>query len=163
MKSVDFHGYTIYEDGTVIGLYGKEIKQHINGGRYQIRLNIEGKRRSFITSRLIYYVFNPFDIDDVNLCVTYKDDNPLNHHLDNLELIHRKDLIQGDGHRSRTVITEEQAEEIRSLYQGKTGSNQHDKEGYSLNDLAKKYNTSKSNIAAIVKGRSRNEDGYILK
>lgn len=163
MDSVSFHGYTIYKDGTVVGLYGKEIKQRIRDGRCEVAIRIEGKRKNFTTSRLVYHAFHPFDITDKNLCVSYKDENNENIHLDNLYLIHRKDLIQGDKHIGRALITNEQAEEIRRLWNGQVGSNQHDKTGYSLNDIAKIYSVSKSNIAMIIKGRSRNEDDYKLK
>ena len=111
----------------------------------------------------MYHAFHPFDIDDKNLCVSYKDDNSLNIHLDNLYLTHRKDLIQGDKHVTRAKITDEQAEEIRTLYKGKTGNNQFDKTGQSLQDLANMYGVSRSNIAMIIKKRSRNEDSYKLK
>lgn len=163
MKSVKFQGYTIYEDGTIIGLYGKEIKQRLRDGRYEVAISIEGKRKNFTTSRLVYYAFHPFDITDKNLCVSYKDENTENIHLDNLYLSHRKDLIQGDKHVKKSLITDEQAEEIRSLWSGKVGSNQHDKVGHSLNDLAKMYGVSKGNISMIIKGRSRNEEDYKLK
>jgi hypothetical protein len=163
MKSVDFHGYTIYENGKIIGLYGKEVKKRINNGRYEIRLNIEGKRKNYMVSRLVYYVFNPFDIEDKNICVSYKDNDKLNIDLSNLYLTHRKELIQGDKHQQRAKLTNEQAEEIRQLYKGKTGSNQHDKEGYSLSDLAAAYGVSKANIKMIIKGGSRNEKEYKLK
>lgn len=163
MRKADFHGYTIYEDGTIIGLYGKEVKKRLNNGRYEVRLNIEGKRKNYIVSRLLYYVFNEFNIEDQNLCVSYKDGNKENIHLDNLFLTHRKDLIQGDKHKARAKITDEQANEIRSLWKGKTGNNQHDKEGYSLKDIADKYGISKGNVMQIIKGMSRNEDEYKLK
>lgn len=166
MKRKEFHGFSIYEDGTIISPYGKHIKPRLHNGRYEVRLsNIDGKRKNFVLSRLIYFVFNPFDIDDKNLCVTYKDGNKLNIHLDNLELVHRKDLIQGENHKSISYLTDEQITEIRNSYKGdmKPGANQHNKTSPSLNDLAKKYNTTKANIKMIVSGNSRNEDKYKLK
>lgn len=163
MKSVDFHGYTIYEDGTVIGLHGKKIKINLNAGRYEVGLRIENKRVTYMLSRLVYYVFCPFDINDKDLCVSFKDNDKLNVHLDNLFLIQRKDLIQGDKHIARAKLSDEQVEEIRNLYKGKSGGNQFDKVGYSLKDLADKYGVTKSNIMWIVRGMSRNEDDYKLK
>lgn len=163
MEYVDYHGYKVYKDGTVIGLYGKEVKKRINKGRYEIRLNIDGKRKNFVLSRLIYHVFNPFDIDDKNLCVSYKDNDKLNVHLDNLYLTHRKNLIQGEKHKARAKLTDQQIKEIRELYKGKAGTSQHDKTSLSLNDLAKMYGVTKANIAHVVKGWSRNEKDYKLK
>lgn len=163
MRKIDFHGYTIYENGTIIGIYGKEVKKRLNNDRYEVRLNIEGKRKNFVASRLIYYAFNPFDIENKDLCVSFKDENKQNIHLDNLYLTERKNLIQGDKHTARSKLTNEQVEEIKQLYKGKSGSNQYNKEGYSLQDLADMYGVTKSNIMHIVKGLSRNEDDYILK
>lgn len=170
MRSRDFHGYTIYEDGTIIGLYGKEVQKRINTGRYEVRLNIEQTRRNFIVARLVYHIFHtaadegePFDIKDQNQCVTHVDGDKLNIHLSNLAMHQRKDLIQGESHTAIAKLTDEQVDEIRSLYKGKAGSNQLDKESPSLKDLADAYGVSKSNIAVIVKGRSRKSEEYKLK
>lgn len=163
MKSVDFHGYTIYENGKIIGLYGKEVKKRLNNGRYEIRLNIEGKRKNYIVSRLVYHAFNPFDIDNKDLCISYKDNDKLNIDLSNLYLTHRKELIQGDKHQNRAKLTDDQVKEIRQIYKGKTGSNQYDKQGFSLADLAARYGVTKANVKMIVNGESRNEKEYKLK
>lgn len=163
MRSVNYHGYTIYEDGTIIGLYGKEVKKSNNKGRYEVRLNIEGKRRNFVVARLIYHAFYPFDISDKNICISYKDNDKMHIHLNNLYQTERKNLIQGEKHINRSKLSNEQVEEIKTLYNGKTGSNQYDKVGFSLQDLANKYGVSKSNIMWIVKGMSREKDDYKLK
>lgn len=163
MKSVNYHGYTIYEDGTIIGLYGKEVKKRLNKGRYAIRLNIEGERKNFTVSRLIYHAFHPFDIANRDICISYKDGDKENIHLDNLYMEDRKNLIQGEKHISRAKLTDQQVDEIRSLYKGKSGVNQLDKISPSLQDLADKYGVTKSNIMWVVKKMSRNEDDYKLK
>lgn len=163
MDSRNFHGYTIYEDGTIIGLYGRPIKPSLHNNRYEIKLKVDGKRKNYVLSRLIYYVFKPFDIEDKNLCVTYKDGDSKNIHIDNLQLAHRKDLIQGSKHKAISKLTDEQVEEIKQAYKGKSGANQHNKTSPSLYDLAKKYGVTKGNIMQIVKGISRNEEEYKLK
>lgn len=163
MESVNYHGYTIYEDGTIIGLYGKEVKKRLNKGRYEIRLNIEGERKNFIVSRLIYHAFHPFDISNKDICVSYKDGNKEHIHLDNLYTEDRKNLIQGEKHTSVAKLTDLQVKEIRSLYKGKSGANQLDKTSPSLQDLADKYGVTKSNIMWVVKKMSRNDDEYKLK
>lgn len=163
MRKVNFHGYTIYEDGTIISLYGREMKKSLNNGRYEIRLNIEGKRKNYIVSRLVFYVFNPFDIDDKNICISYKDGNKESIHLDNLYLTHRKDLIQGEKHKARSKLTDTQIKEIKALYKGKAGTSQHNKTSLSLQDIANMYGVSKGNIALIIRGESRNEKDYKLK
>lgn len=163
MKKVDYHGYTIYENGKVIGLYGKEIKTRERDGRYEIRLNIGGMRKSFILSRLVYHAFQDFDINNKNLCVTHKDGDNLNVEFSNLELVKRQVLIQGEGHKSRISLSDAEVAEIRSLYKGKAGINQYDRKGFSLQQLADKFGVSKGNVMQIVKGMSRNAKNYKLK
>lgn len=163
MRQVDYHGYTIYENGKVIGLYGKEIKKRERNGRYEIRLNIEGLRKDFTVSRLVYHAFENFDIADTNLCVTHKDGDKLNVDFKNLKLVKRKELIQGEGHKTRISLSNAEVDEIRSLYKGKAGVNQYDRKGFSLQQLADKFGVTKGNIMQIVKGVSRNEENYKLK
>ena len=165
MNYKEFHGYLIYENGTVIGLQGRPIKVRNHEGRLEVKLHIDNKRKIYILPRLMYYLFHGFDIDDKNLCVIHKDDNKLNTHIQNLELVERKEIIQGEGHRKRAKLTDEQIQEIKEQYvRSSPGANQYNgKAGMSLNDLALKYGVSKSNIYHIIKGLSRNEDDYKLK
>lgn len=161
-KSVNFHGYEIYENGVIIGLQGREIKKRINNGRYEIQLTAGDKRKSFLVSRLMYRLFFPFDASDKDLCVSHKDGDKLNIDLSNLFLIHRRDLIQGDKHTNRAKLSNKQVKEIRELYTGQSGTSQHDKVGYSLQDLADEYGVTKGNIAMIIRGETRNKKEYIL-
>lgn len=163
MKYKEYHGYKIHEDGTITGLNGRPVKQRIRNNRREIKLNVDGKRKNFIVSRLVYCVFYPFDWNDKNLCVSFKDGNSLNVHLSNLYLTNRKDLIQGSKHRNRAKLTDKQVKQIRQLYKGKAGNSQYDKEGYSLQDIANMYGVTKSNIYMILKGKSRNQKKYKLK
>jgi hypothetical protein len=163
LRKANFYTYTIYEDGTIINQHGREIKKRLHNGRYEVKLKVGDKRKNYVVPRLIYYVFNPFDITDKNLCISFKDNNKQNIHLDNLYLTHRKNLIQGEKHKSIATLTNEQAEQIRKEYKGKAGNNQYNKNSLSLNDLAKKYNTTKANIKMIIHGSSRNEKDYKLK
>jgi len=162
MLSKEFYDYTIFENGEIYK-GEKRVSIRINDGRYETRLTIEGKRKNFILARLMFLVFKEFNIDDKNLCICNKDGDKLNINLDNLYLEDRKNLIQGDKHKNQAKISDLEAEEIRKEYNGKVGSNQHDKIGLSLNDLAKKYNVTKGLIAQIVSGRCRNKSKYILK
>lgn len=162
MKAVNFHGYSFYKDGTIISLQGRKMKQTNNNGRYEIKLKIEDKRKTFLVARLMYKLFIGFDIDNKNLCIVHKDGNRLNNHIDNLQLKHRKDIIQGSKHKSISKLTYEQVEEIKKMYTGNAGVNQYNKKSWSMNDLAKKFNVSKGNIQMIFKGWSRNKDDYKL-
>lgn len=157
-----FHGYKIYENGMIIGLYNKPIKANLNNGRYEIRLRVDGVRKNYILSRLLAHLFLDLDIENKNKCVVHTDGNTLNIDLSNLEIKDRKDIIQGSKHVQRSKLSESDVKEIMLLYKGKVGSNQYDKNGLSLNDIAKKYNVSKSTVHSIIKKRHRNKDQYLL-
>ena len=171
MKCKEFFGYKICENGSIYNKYNRKLKpikkKDGRSYRYEIRLHTDKGRQSFILTRLLYYVFNPeFNISNKDLCVVFKDREETDDskiHINNLEVQHRKDLIQGDKHYNRIVITSEIAQEIRKEYKGKPGNNQYKKTSVSYSDLAKKYNTTKDNIAKIVKGESRNKENYKLK
>jgi hypothetical protein len=125
---------------------------------------VNNTKRYFVYARLYYYLFiEPFDIENKDLCVSPKDGSHLNVSKDNLILVHRKDLIQGDKHKAVAKLTDEQIEEIKLLYTGWVGSNQHNKQGFSYNDLAKMYAVTKGEIAQIIQGKTRNQDKYKLK
>lgn len=161
----EFHQYNIYKDGTFenskTGLCFSGLHHK---GRIETRLTIEGKRKSYIVSRLLYWLFiEQFDYNNKNLCVSYKDGNSLNISIDNLYLTERKNLIQGSGHRNRIKLSDEQVKEIKESYKGKSGNNQHDRISPSLNQLADKYKVTKSEIHQIIKGRTRNPDKYKFK
>lgn len=160
-----FSDYKIYEDGTIINRYGKELSKRAREGRYEVRLVVDGQRKNFILSRLMYWLFvEQFDINDINLCVVARDDNFLNVSPNNLYLADRKDLIQGEGHRNRIKITDEQITEIKEAYKGnKMYSNQYTKTGISLKELANKYGVTKKEIHHIIIGTARNPENYKLK
>lgn len=160
-----YHDYKIYEDGTIVGKYDKTIYKRNHHGRYEVRLNVEGKRKNFILSRLMYWLFvENFDMDNKNLCVCAKDDNLLNVHPSNLYLEERKNLIQGEKHKRRSKLTDEQIEEILEIYKpNQPGANQYSGIEISYAKLAEKYGVSKGNIAMVIKKRSRNPEDYKLK
>ena len=160
MKIGTFEGYTITEDGTIYGKHNKILTLRWHKDRYEVRLN--GK--IYILARIIYKAFNPdFAITDRDLCITFKDGNKKNIHIDNLECKHRKDIIQGENHKIRAKLTNEQAEEIRQLWEGKAGNNQFDKKTFSLQEIADAYGITKGNVQMIINGKSRNVNNYKLK
>lgn len=170
MRHQTFYDYTVFEDGTIISKTGREVKKRIHNGRYEVRLTINDERKYYILARLVFHVFyakpgndSPFDINDKNQCITHKDGDKLNVHRLNLKVVPRKDLIQGEGHKARTILSDEQVAEIRAAYSGAAGANQYDKTTPSLKDLADQYGVSKANISAIIKGRSRKPADYKLK
>jgi hypothetical protein len=160
-----FSDYKIFEDGTIINRYGKAITKRARAGRYEVRLIVDGKRKNFIVSRLMYWLFvEKFDISNQNLCVAAKDNNYLNVDPSNLYLTERKNLIQGEGHKNRIKLTDEQIIEIKTAYKGnKSGANQYSNNSTSYRDLANKYGVTKGEIAAIIRGETRNPDNYKFK
>lgn len=164
MREKTFYDYTVYEDGTVLSKRGKPIYQRERDGRIEMQLTTNEGRKTFILSRFLYWLFiEQFDYNDKNLCVSFKDGNKSNIKLNNLYLTHRKNLIQGDGNRNRTKITEQQANAVRELYVGKVGANQHDKNGLSYKDIADILGVTKAEVAQIIKGRTRNKENYKFK
>lgn len=170
MRFKDFYGYTIYENGDIVNKYNKLMTPRDNKGRLEINLTLNGVRKSFSVSRLVYCVFNNIDplTFDKDQCVTFKDGNKLNVHLNNLECKYRGDLIQGEKHKSIAKLTDEQIEEIRRKYFSTRDSrpvNQFDKKGvyHSYRSLAKEYGVTYPTIKHIIEGNTRNPKKYKLK
>ena len=84
---VEFHGYQIYRDGTVLGKRGKPLrteKRARRGGGYDLRIKlcICGDQKKFTLHRLVAQCFlGPVYGYQIN----HKDRNPTNNHVDNLE------------------------------------------------------------------------------
>ena len=171
MNFTYFHDYCIFENGDIYNSRGKKLTHTIKKGRKEITLTVGiKKRRTFVSARLIYCVFNQIDIDtfDKNQCVTFKNGNKLDISLDNLYCVFRGDLIQGQKHKRVSKLTDEQVEEIRRKYEETRNNkphNQYDKKApyNSYRSLAKEYNVEFSQIRHIVKGYIRNEELYKLK
>lgn len=82
----EFPGYRIKNDGTIVGLYNKNLKHSGAKGDYQtVVLYKEGKSKKFRVHRLIAEVFipNPQGLPEVN----HKDGVKDNNHVDNLEWV----------------------------------------------------------------------------
>ena len=169
MEYRNFYGYQIYTDGTIISQNNRILKHTIKNGRKEIRLTVNGVRKSFISARLIYCVFNDIDIFtlDKNECISFKDNNKLNISLDNLVRVFRGDLIQGVKHKNISKLTQEQIEEIKEKYENTIKNrpiNQHDRnEIYnSYRTLATEYGVTFSLIKQIIEGKIHNEKNYKL-
>ena len=69
---VDFHGYTICYDGTILSKKGKPLKSHKNfrrGGNFDMKvvLYIRGKRVNYVVQRLVGMAFfGPIDFYEMN-------------------------------------------------------------------------------------------------
>lgn len=171
MKFKDFYGYEIHENGDMFNRFGRKLKQRVrNCGRREIKLSINKKRVNFTVTRLVYCAFNDLDIFDLdrNMCVTFLDDNKSNIHIDNLELVHRSSLIQGENHIAISKLSDKQVKEIIVKYNSTINNrpvNQYDndKPYLSYRSLAKEYGVTHAMIRHIIVGSSRNKDNYVLK
>lgn len=147
LEARHFHGYTFYEDGTVIGLLGRKLKlkndsQIVNRSsrRVNVKLCINGEERVFTMARLMYCLFNGLDIDslDKSLWVTFKDGDKLNLHIDNLELVHCSE-INGE------KLSQKEKFKMFDMRQ----------EGVSVKELASMFGVSESFVQADWKGMLR--------
>ena len=171
MKEKDFHGYTIYSNGDIKGLYGRMLKQRVRpSGRKEIKLTINGKKVNFIISRLVYCVFNDINIFelDKDQCVVSIDGNKSNVDISNLELVYRGNLIQGEKHSAISKLSDDDIEAIKTKYEATKGNrpvNQYDnsKPYNSYRSLAEEYGVTHPMIKQIVEGNTRNDKTYILK
>lgn len=168
MIGKDFYGYTVYEDGTIENAKGNTMYSRLKGDKYYtVTLRINGKPKYFALHRIVYYLFvEHFNLDNPDLCITAKDGNLKNVNPNNLMLLERKKLLQGDGNKKVAKVDKKTAEKIKNEYSGKPCVNQYDKTlqtSVSYRDLAKKYGLTKGAIAQIVKGKSWNEENYKLK
>ena len=170
MGRVSLWGYTIFENGKVVGLQGKEIKQ---GKQIKVKWGNTGKSKMVSYARFVYYAFNykNFNFNDKTVVIKHKNGNEEDCSIDNLTTINRKYVNQGENNVS-SKLTDEQVREIKELYSKKKnvemGTNKKSKKNnpmtnVSYRKLAELYGVSHSMIAGIVKGRFRNKENYILK
>lgn len=163
MRSVELWGYTIFEDGRICGLQGKELKYN---KEICVSWGINGKKRFVSYARFVYYAFNfrNFNFNDMKMVVRHKNGNDKDCSIDNLIVVNRKTYSQGENNAS-SKLTNEQVEEIKRLYTNtkdtdEEKNNPHTKISY--RKLAEKYGVSHSMIAGIVKGQFRNQENYKL-
>lgn len=82
MKQINFNGYTIKEDGTVLNKDGSvKLPYKAAKAYYCVSLYYNGKYTKHYVHRLIAETF----IDGTNETVNHKDGNKLNNHVANLE------------------------------------------------------------------------------
>lgn len=157
MQEVDFLGYKILEDGTIIGLNGKPMAYNKT-----IQLTTDkNKTQSFSYARLVYWAFHQdFDFNNHKFCVRHKDSDETNNNINNLYISDKKDYLWGENHK-KSKLTEEEVEEIRKLYfigeeDNKGNGLNNPKRKYSYRKLAEKFGVSHNLIKQIVKGECRN-------
>ena len=103
MKSTKYLGYTVYENGTVIGFNGNELTKSLQkSGTRTYSVIIDEKNTQIPVRRFVYQAFNPH-IDLKGEIVYSKDDS---YNLDSLYLLNRnkKKVYQYNNMRKKQEI-----------------------------------------------------------
>lgn len=155
---VNYLGYRIDRHGIVTDLdTGKIIEiAYINGTNY-VSLHYKSSDGETIhirpvITRLMYSLFYDVKLKRTEFVVC-ADKNRRNIDLDNLVVMTRTEYYDFIGKRNsiKKMFTPEIVNEICSSYNpDKHYKNQYDKDGYSIRDLAKKYNCSQGLIQRIL-------------
>lgn len=163
MKSVNLWGYTIYEDGTILGVFGKKLSY---SRQIKVKWGNKGSKRMVFYARFVYYAFHyrNFNFNDQTIVIKHINGDERDCSIANLIAIKRKDLIQGEKHTS-AKLTNEEVEEIKKEYTRKeiNENKNNPTTRVSYRKLARKYNVSHTMIKGIVDGHFRNKNNYIIK
>lgn len=151
-----YHGYTIFSDGTVVGVYGKKLKPQKRKMLYVTHVDEDGTKvkRGVSVSRILYELYHNVKLSS-SQTVGFKDGDTANPHIDNLYVYKKNSEDEKDlARRKARSLTETQCNEIRTLYSNADGhcNSQWNKspEDYSLRDLAKLYNVSVHTIQMVL-------------
>ena len=89
MRKVSLWGYTIFENGKIVGLQGKEIKQ---GKQIKVKWGNTGKSKMVSYARFVYYAFNykNFNFNDKTIVIKHKNGDEKDCSINNLATINRK-------------------------------------------------------------------------
>ena len=84
MNSKEYHGYTVFEDGTVIGKYGKIRKPDLlKSGYLRLTLRVDEKKVRVLLHRLVAELF--LDSREGKSVINHLDGDKLNNNATNLE------------------------------------------------------------------------------
>lgn len=149
---IEFNGYKIYSNGTFISPKGRTIKKiTINYPDSHVILIISGKKIKYNTARLMYSLFkkNGEKVDNSELIV-FKDNDSKNVAISNLKLVKKKNYFK----KYKTKkYTNDFVMEIKKAYKKNTKntSNQYNRSGPSVRELARIYGCSLSTVCKIIK------------
>lgn len=143
-------GLVVNDDGTIIGVSGKQVTPRASGVGYQCLALKKIGEIGYINvywHRIVYYYFSmDTRTFEANWNVHHKDGNRQNNALYNLEL--KEAYVHYSGHHrlntNNARMTYDTAEEIRSLYR---------KGGISQTAIAKMYGVVQQHISDILSGK----------
>jgi len=149
--------YTITDEGKVYSDNTGIMKtRNRAGSEYQIInfMTIDGKKKCFRLHRLVMMAFRPIEHPE-EWEVNHIDGNKKNNNLSNLEWctshdnqVHAYKMGLQKSQKGKTKkMRRLNEEEVKKIIQLRA-------EGYSYNRIARKVNTSPSNVAKIVKGKT---------
>ena len=114
MRKVELWGYTIYEDGRIIGLHGKEINYN-----KQIKVQWGNKKKAKMVyyARFVYYAFNykNFNFNDKTIVIQHINGDNKDCHINNLVAVKRKFISQGQNN-GLAKLTDAEVQLIRKAY-----------------------------------------------
>lgn len=152
MDYVDFHGYKVYKDGTIIGKTGKPLKMQIKRGYLVFHDSTRKNRKYYSAHRIVAQCFipNPDNKPQVNHINGIKTDN----RVENLEWVtasentkHAHSTGLAQVRKGEAVITSklttEDIQYIRSNYE------RYNKDK-NMTALAKQFGVSRSQIHKII-------------
>lgn len=89
----EYPNYEISNFGRVRNRGKKILKPNINKGYYDITLSKKGKQKHFLIHRLVWNHFGESNRIEKNLVVDHIDENKLNNHISNLQLLTNKENL----------------------------------------------------------------------
>ena len=164
MRKVSLWGYTIFENGKIIGLSGKELS---NNKQISIKWGKQKKKRVVNYARFVYYAFNfkNFNFNDRTIIIQHINGEEKDCSINNLRPFKIKMIKQGENS-SSAKLTDKEVEEIKEMYL-KSKENRLQKNDpttkISYRKLAEMYGVSHTTIEGIIKGEFRNKDNYKIK
>lgn len=161
MKKAKLFGYTVLENGQILGLNGKPMKFNKT-----IQLSINGETKSVSYARFVYYAFHQedFDFQNHSYCVKHKDNNGENCDINNLYATKEKKHLRGEKH-SKAKLSNKDIQDIKEKYL-KGQERGQDKncplKKISYRKLAEQYGVSHGLIKAIIKDEYRGQNYYTI-